>query len=86
MPIKSPQNSSFWRKVKVRPKRLTQGCMGRDWVPFWEVGSRILTQNKPEPAPSPGLLRCPDPKQGQDSSYHGLGATCDFCPGHRHPG
>lgn len=40
------------------------------WVPVWEMGSRILTRNKLGLALSQELLRCPDLRQGQDSSYH----------------
>lgn len=56
----------------MKAKRPALGYTGRNWAPFWEVGSRILTQNKFGSALSQGLLRHPDPRQGQDSSYHGL--------------
>lgn len=68
------------RKLKVKAKRPALGYTGRNWVPFWEVGSRILTQNKSGSALSQGLLRLPDPRKGQDSSYSA--AMCGFCPGH----
>lgn len=81
MQIKSPHTILFfWRKLKVKAKRLALGCTGKDWVPFWEVDSRILTQNKCGSELSQGLLRRQIPSRVRTHLTTASAATCGFCP------